>query len=358
MLDVRRLRLLRDLARLGTIAAVAQAHTYTPSAVSQQLAALEREAGVPLLHRTGRKAGLTAAGRVAVRHAETVLAALEQTEAALAALSSGLSGPLRIGAFPTASRTLLPAALVALGDAHPGLELMVTELDPVAVPAALRDRRLDVGLLNDYDVVPVKPDPALDTVPLLDETVFLAVPARREPTATPVIREQTLLSPDGDPPRPEHAALPPGREQTAWGAVGGHTALGDLRDADWILATPGTLCHTAILHVCRLAGFTPRARHCADDFATVLALVAAGQGVSLVPELAAAQPPAGVRLIPLEARRRTRIAYRKGAASHPAVAACVAALGDAAQRGARAAPPGATIGLPGSSLAAPPHTSP
>jgi DNA-binding transcriptional LysR family regulator len=138
MLDVRRLRLLCDLSRLGTIAAVARAHTYTPSAVSQQLSALEREAGVALLERSGRRVALTAAGRLLAGHAETVLAALEQATAALAAAAAGLSGPLRIGAFPTAVRTLLPAALVALGARHPGLELMVTELDPVAVPAALR----------------------------------------------------------------------------------------------------------------------------------------------------------------------------------------------------------------------------
>src|SRR6186997_2074732 len=107
MLDVRRLRLLRDLARLGTITAVAAAHTYTPSAVSQQLAALEREAGVPLLKRSGRRVALTPAGTVLVRHAEIVLAALERAGAALAAARTGLSGPLRIGAFPTAVRTLL-----------------------------------------------------------------------------------------------------------------------------------------------------------------------------------------------------------------------------------------------------------
>jgi DNA-binding transcriptional LysR family regulator len=285
MLDVRRLRLLCDLARLGTIAAVAEAHTYTPSAVSQQLTALEREAGVALLERTGRRVALTAAGRVLVEHAETVLAALERTSAALAAVATGLSGPLRIGAFPTAVRTLLPAALVTVGGQHPGLELMVTELDPVDVPAALRDRRLDVGLLHDYDVVPVRPDPGLDAVPLLEETVYLAVPA----------------------------ASAAGR-------------LRDVRDDAWILATAGTLCHSVTLHVCRAAGFAPRARHHADDFATVLALVAAGQGVSLVPQLAAAQPPAGVRLVPLPTRRRTRIAYRRGAAAHPAVAAFVAAL--------------------------------
>jgi len=285
MLDVRRLRLLCDLARLGTIAAVAQAHTYTPSAVSQQLSALEKEAGTALLERTGRRVTLTGAGRVLVRHAETVLAALEETTAALAAVTTGLTGPLRIGVFPTAVRTLLTPALVTLGREHPGLELMVTELDPVAVPAALRERRLDVGLLHDYDTVPARPDPTLDTVALLDETVYLAVPAT-VPGATP----------------------------------------GELRDADWILASPGTLCHTATVQVCRAAGFAPRARHHADDFSTVLALVAAGQGVSLVPELATGNPPPGVRLIALPTRRRTRIAYRRGAGTHPTVAAFVAAI--------------------------------
>jgi DNA-binding transcriptional LysR family regulator len=272
MLDVRRLRLLCDLSRLGTIAAVARAHTYTPSAVSQQLSILEREAGVPLLERTGRR-----------------VTALEQTTAAVAAVATGLSGPLRIGAFPTAVRTLLPAALVALGDQHPALELMVTELDPVAVPAALRERRLDVGLLHDYDVAPVTPDPLLDGVPLLDETVFLAVPAEA----------------------PAPAGIDP---------------VGGVRDSPWIVASPGTLCHTVTLRVCDAAGFIPRVRHQADDFATVLALVAADQGVSLVPQLAAAQPPAGVRLVPLPTRRRTRIAYRQGTAIHPAIAAFVSAI--------------------------------
>ena len=285
MLDVRRLRLLCDLSRLGTIAAVAAAHTYTPSAVSQQLSALEREAGVPLLERTGRRVRLTAAGRVLVRHGGAVLAALEEADAALAALASGLTGPLRIGAFPTAVRALLPATLVRLGRTHPGLELTVTELDPVAVPAALRDGRLDVALVNDYDLVPATPEPDLEAVRLLDETVYLAVPAST-----------------------------------------GDAGLAGLRDSAWILATPGTLCHTVTVQVCRSAGFAPRARHYADDFATVLSLVGAGQGVSLVPQMAVTEPPAGVRLIPLPTRRRTRIAYRRGAGKHPAVAAFVAAI--------------------------------
>jgi DNA-binding transcriptional LysR family regulator len=291
MLDVRRLRLLHDLSRLGTIAAVAEAHRYTPSAVSQQLSALEREAGRPLLERAGRGVALTAAGRVLAGHAEAVLAALEQASAALAATAAGLSGTLRIGAYPTAVRTLLPSALVALARDHPGLDLMVSEMDPVAVPAALHQRRLDLGLLHDYDVAPVEPDPALDGVPLLDETVFLAVPA---------------------------------------GVAA--TGPGDVRDAAWIVGSPGTLCHTVTLRVCGAAGFHPRVRHHADDFATVLALVGAGQGVALVPELAADRPPGGLRLVPLPIRRRTRIAYRRGAGGHPAVAAFVSAIRAATER--------------------------
>jgi DNA-binding transcriptional LysR family regulator len=307
MLDVRRLRLLRDLAHLGTIAAVAQARAYTPSAVSQQLAALQREAGVRLLEHTGRRVSLTPAGMSLVRHTETVLAALEAADAGLAAARAGLAGAVRIGAFPSAVRTLLPPALVALGRDHPALELMVTELDPVAVPGALRDRRLDVALLHDYDIVPVEPDPALDSVPLLDETVFLAVPAGAE------------TGPAGHP-------------------------VAGARHADWIVASPGTLCHAVALQSCQAAGFAPRIRHHADDFTAVLALVAAGQGVSLVPALGAAQPPPEVRFLPLPARRRNRIAYRRGAAAHPAVAACVAALRASAveYRGSlSAAPPAA-----------------
>lgn len=300
MLDLRRLRLLCDLSRLKTIAAVAEANTYTPSAVSQQLSALEREAGVALLERTGRSVRLTAAGRVLVEQGETVLAAMERTAAALAALSSGLSGPLRIGAFPTAVRTLIPETLVALGRQHPALELMVTELDPVAVPAALRERRLDVGLLHDYDVVPVKPEAGLDSVPLMEETVFLA-------------------------------ALDP---------IAGLAAASE---ASWIMASPGTLCHMVTTQMCRAAGFEPRARHHADDFETVLALVAAGQGVSLVPESAAARPPRGVRLIEVPTRRRTRIAYREGAAGHPAISAFVSAIRDAVEIGRPVQPVGSGL---------------
>src|ERR1700722_15839738 len=176
MLDVRRLRLLLELARRGTVTAVAEALAYTPSAVSQQLAPLEREAGVPLLSRAGRRVALTPAGTVLAGYAESVFAVLEEASAALAATRASLAAPPRTGALPTAPRVILPPALIALGRDHPALELMVTELDPVDVPDALRSGALDVALSFAYDYVPTAPDPALDTEPLLEEVVYLATP--------------------------------------------------------------------------------------------------------------------------------------------------------------------------------------
>ncbi|WP_280334926.1 LysR substrate-binding domain-containing protein [Nocardia wallacei] len=282
MLDVRRLRLLRELAQRGTIAAVAQALAYTPSAVSQQLAALEKEAGVPLLERTGRSVRLTPAAVRLAEHAETILAVLEQASAELATGRTELTGTLRIGAFPTAVRTILSPALVALSRDHPGLELLVSELDPVNAPAALRAESLDIALVQEYDYVPAAPETGLDTEPFLEETIYLAAPT----------------------PEP----------------------LAEHRDSLWIAGMPGTLCHLMTVRACEAVGFTPRIRHHADDFGTVLALVAAGQGVALVPELGALNIPGGVALVPLSTRRRTRLAYRRGTGSHPVVAAARAAL--------------------------------
>jgi DNA-binding transcriptional LysR family regulator len=304
MLDVRRMRLLRELARLGTVAAVAEAFSYTPSAVSQQLAALEREAGVPLIRKAGRRVVLTPAGLDLAARTEPVLALLEAAAASLAADRGDLAGELRIGAFPTAVRTLLPAALVALAAAHPRLDLQVTEIDPVRVPDALRTGALDIALVHEYDYVPAAPDPALETSPLLAETIFLAVAS------------------DADAPLPSAASL-----------------LRRCAGRPWIAASPDTLCYLMTMRLCQAAGFSPRIRHRADDFATVLALVAAGQGVALVPQLALADRPGGVDLVPLEASRRTLIACRLGSAGHPAVEQCAAAIRTSTQAYLAAAGP-------------------
>ncbi|MFF7631763.1 LysR family transcriptional regulator [Kitasatospora sp. NPDC008050] len=288
MLDVRRLRLLRELAHRGTIAAVAEALAFSPSAVSQQLTALEREAGVALLERTGRRVALTPAAHGLVRHAETVLAVLEQAGAELAGARRGPAGPLRIGTFPSAARVVIPPALVLLAERWPELEPMVAEVDPAGVADLLRAGELDVALVHDYDFVPAPAEPGIASEPLFAEAMYLA-------TAEP-----------GDGP--------------GAGTLAAHAG------APWILATHGTLCHAMTIRACQAAGFTPRIRHRADDFDTVLALVAAGQGVALVPELGLLAPPPAVRLYRLPMSRRTTVAFRQGAGGHPAVAAFGAAV--------------------------------
>ncbi|MFI6446970.1 LysR family transcriptional regulator [Kitasatospora sp. NPDC050543] len=292
MLDVRRLRLLRELAHRGTIAAVAEALAFSPSAVSQQLSVLEREAGVPLLERTGRRVALTPAGLNLVRHTEAVLERLELASAELVDARQGLAGPLRIGTFPSAARAIVPAALAALAREHPRLEPMVAEMDSVSVADALRAGELDVALVHDHDFAPAPQEPGVQTEPLFTEAMYLAAGpgARTAPTG-----------PDDE-------------------------VLRHWRAAPWIVATPSTLCHAMAVRACQAAGFAPRIRHQVDDFATVLALVAAGQGVALVPQLGAGDPPPGVDLTRLTMSRRTRTAFRAGSAVHPAVSALTSAL--------------------------------
>jgi DNA-binding transcriptional LysR family regulator len=286
MLDVRRLRLLRELSRLGTIAAVAETLSYTASAVSQQLSALERDAGVPLLERTGRRVRLTAEALTLVEHTEAILAILHEADADLASSTGSLTGTLRIGVFPTAVATLLTPAVVALSQDHPRLRLMVSELDPARGPDALRGDVLDVALLQEYDHVPLAEEAGLESEPLLEETVHLAAPDAG--------------------------------------------SLAERREASWIAGTPGTLCHTVTVRACEAVGYTPSIRHHADDFGAVLALVAAGQGVALVPDLGLTSVPEQVTLTPLPVRRRTHLSYRRGTRRHPAIAAAREALRSAA----------------------------
>src|SRR5215212_3797955 len=150
MLDLRRLRLLRELRERGTIAAVADALTYTPSAVSQQLAQLEREAGVPLLERVGRGVRLTDAALGLVEHTEAVLARLEQAEAELAADSGEVQGVVRVGAFQTAARALVAPILRPLADAYPRLRCEMLEMEAEEALTQLRAGDLDIVIAEEY----------------------------------------------------------------------------------------------------------------------------------------------------------------------------------------------------------------
>ncbi|MEV0258574.1 LysR family transcriptional regulator [Streptomyces sp. NPDC050732] len=302
MLDVRRLHLLRELDRRGTIAAVAEALTFTASAVSQQLGVLEREAGVPLLERSGRRVILTPAGRSLVVHADAVLNRLEQAVAELAGARDGIGGPLRIGTFPSGGHTIVPGALAELALRHPALEPMVREIDSARVSDGLRAGELDVALVHDYDFVPATPDTTVDEVPLLEEPMYLVTPAEGgAATAAPGPGS-------GTGPGSTLAAL-----------------LGPCAEVPWITAREGTTGHAMAVRACQAAGFQPRIRHQVNDFRTVLALVAAGQGAGFVPRMAAVPSPAGVVLTRLPLFRRSKVAFRAGGGAHPAIAAFVAA---------------------------------
>ncbi|WP_172382027.1 LysR family transcriptional regulator [Streptomyces sp. MNP-20] len=304
MLDVRRLSLLRELDRRGTIAAVAEALTFTASAVSQQLGVLEREAGVPLLERSGRRVVLTPAGRTLVTHADAVLQRLEVAVSELAGAREGVGGPLRIGTFPSGGHTLVPAALAELARRHPALEPMVREIDSARVSDGLRAGELDVALVHDYDFVPAVPDTTVDAIPLVDEPMYLVTSAATRATG----RGDTLAD-----------------------------LLGPYADAPWITARDGTTGHAMAVRACQAAGFQPRIRHQVNDFRTVLALAATGQGAGLVPESATAQGPAGLVLTELPLFRRSKVAFRAGSAGHPSIAAFVAAAQAAVTAGSAAA---------------------
>lgn len=292
MLDGHRLRLLRELSYRGTISAVAEALGYTASAISQQLAVLEREAGTPLLERVGRGVRLTDAAQRLVVHAEEVLAELERAEGTLARARTGLTGRLRIGAFRSAAQTLVPPVLVTLGLAHPELQLTVGEFDPLNATGSLRAGELDVALTQDYDLVPVPTHAALSSTVLLEEPMVLA-------------SCETANTSD---------------------------SVGDLRDSPWIMGSPGTMCRLAAERICHAAGFQPQIRHQTDDFPTALALIQAGLGAALMPTLGARSAPPDVVLTQLTSTSRLSITHRRGAGTHPAIAAFRSALEESVSR--------------------------
>ncbi|GAB03559.1 LysR family transcriptional regulator [Gordonia amarae] len=286
MLDPNRLRLLRELAHRGTIAAVAEALAYTPSAVSQQLSALERESGASLLRRTGRGVTLTDAGRLLVGHADTILADIECAEAALAAVDADTSGVVRLGAFTSALVPIVGPALRALAESDPGVKLEVTELDPARAPDLLRSGHLDVALVHEYDNAPSIVGSGIDLVSLLDEPVFLVTRA-------------TTTVPSND--------------------------LRHYESRDWLSGSVGTLCHAMTVRSCEAAGFTPRIVHHVDDFGAVLDIVEASDCVALVPALGITAVAGDVACTELPIRRRTKIACRRGSTAAPTFTA----VGDA-----------------------------
>ena len=296
MLDVRRLRLLSELSRRGTIAEVARAVGYTPSAVSQSLAQLERELGVALLERDGRRVRLTPAATGLVTRTDRVLAELDAASAELAAAQGTVRGDVVIGAFPSAAGRLAVPAVRDLRARHAELECAVREHEPEDGVPLLRSGALDVLISERYDDVAPAPTGGLDEHLLLSEPLLLVLPDDH---------------PGGDP-----------------------VDLRALADAPWIGGLAGTQYAVAMERACRAAGFVPRFVHTADEASVHHALAAAGIGIGLVPALAC-PGASGVRYAhatPAPPRRHVSALVRRGAERRPAVAAALDALRQAAQR--------------------------
>jgi DNA-binding transcriptional LysR family regulator len=292
MLDVRRLRVLRELAARGTIAATADALGYTAPAVSQQLAALEREAGVDLLERNGRRRRLTPAGVELVARTEGILRELEAAEAAIERTTTQVAGVLRCAAFASAHRTLLPRAIADLDARHPDLRVTTLDLEPEDSLPALKLGELDLALAQEYAFAPNPKEPALERTDLLEDQVRLALPASH---------------PLADDPEVDIASL---------------------ESEPWIAGKVGTFCHLVVVHSARQAGYEPRITHVTNDFQVAYALVAADAAVALVPELAGPPPPGVVvkAVAGAPPHRRIYAAIRAGSGERPAIAAMLDAL--------------------------------
>ncbi|MEZ0163280.1 LysR family transcriptional regulator [Kineococcus sp. LSe6-4] len=301
MLDVHRLRLLRELDRRSTLAAVAAALGYSPSAVSQQLSQLEVEAGVALLEKVGRGVVLTPAARVLVRHADVVLAQLERAEADLAALDGEVAGVLRVASFQTVLFALVPRTLSLLAERFPALRVVIDHREPATAFSALAARDVDLVLGEEYPDRPHPRSAEVDEEDLVHDRLRLAVPT-------------------GGP----------------WA---GATRIEDLAAAAWVLEPEGTDPGDWALARCRRAGFEPDVRIRTPDALLHVHLVETGHAVALLPDLVRAGP---LRLrvvdLPEAPTRRLFTGVRRGAGGRPAVRAFRTALREVAAAGSPGPP--------------------
>lgn len=301
MLNVHRMRLLREVSSRGSIAAAAEALYLSPSAVSQQLSVLEREAGVELLERIGRGVRLTHAGKRLVAYTERVLAVLEEAEADLEAVSEGVAGELRTCAFPTAARALMVPALTRIRTENPSLALSMVDLEPEESLPMLKTGDLDIVITYGFDRLPERPDPGIERHLLLTEPLYIALPASDPRTAGPV-------------------------------------RLAEFRDDNWVVGRDGSPFLDVMERVAAEAGFEPKVDLHSNDYQVLLSAVQAGLGVALVPPLAFfAEYPGVVCVSPtdVEVNRRILAVIRRGSGGRPAVEAALAVLKDVAQEATR-----------------------
>jgi DNA-binding transcriptional LysR family regulator len=282
MLDPRRLRVLREVAARGSFAAAAEALSFTQSAVSQQVAALEREAGTRLVERGVRPVRLTDAGRALLAHAEAVLARLDEAEQELGEIARLRRGRLRLASFPTAIATLVPRAVALFNQRHPDVDLTVIDDHGQGLIPRLARWELDLALIYEHEALP-EPDVELERTHLLEDPFDLVVP---------------------DGPLAARASV----------------ALEELAGETWIGGAPDSAYGAIVLHSCRAAGFEPRFAFGSDDYNAVQAFVAVGLGIAILPHLALNFVRPGLHRVRLTAPPVRHITAARLAASYRSAA--------------------------------------
>ncbi|WP_063890808.1 LysR family transcriptional regulator [Sciscionella sediminilitoris] len=284
MFEIRRLQMLAELQRLGTMAAVATELHLTAPAVSMQIAALEREVGLRLTERQGRRVVLTPAGQVLAQHGRDIADLVSVAEMEVETLREGTSGTYRIAAFPSAARSYVAQTWRQLReDAGAGPELRLRELEPQAATAALASGETDIAITHAYSNAPADSAPGLMVTALTTEEVLLATTADSGPA--------------------------------------GPARLDEHAKSDWVVPQSDLACAEMVRRACGSAGFEPVVVAEATDFAVQLGLVAAGLCVALVPRLAADSVPRGVRLRALEqpVRRHHFAVTRRSSRGDPGI---------------------------------------
>ena len=293
MLDVKRLRVLREVAARGSFSAAAESLAYTQSAVSQQIAALEREAGTVLVERRARGVQLTDAGRALVAHADVILARLADAEAELEAIAGTRGGRLRIVSFPTAGATIAPRAIARFRERHPGVEVTLAPREPDEALECLKAGECDIALTIEAGCEPIV-DPAIERRHLLDDPMYVCLPAGHRVASKSRVR------------------------------------LADLAEESWIMGTTGRCPDGIVLErACHASGFEPRVAFQSDDYVAIQGFVAAGVGVCLIPDLALVAVREDVVIRCLEGRppvRRVLSARLAGGYVSPAAAAMLEIL--------------------------------
>ncbi|WP_328997403.1 LysR family transcriptional regulator [Kribbella sp. NBC_00709] len=286
MIDLGRLRALHAVAQYGSVNRAAEALGYTPSAVSQQLAKLERETRTTLIERQGRGIVLTDAAQQLASTAARILELVEDAELTLDEQRGQAIGTLSIAAFPTAARGLLPAALTRLLHEHDALDIRVKETDPFEAVAAVNRGEIDVAIVHDWHNTPLGLPEGLSRVKLGSDPADVLVPASHRLAGKEFVRAEDLVG------------------------------------ERWICQPTGSICHEWLVRTMRRAGVEPDVAYSVAEYQTQLAMLARGIGIGLLPRLGRGPVPDGVVVVPLQPApsRRLYAVWRTTTSRRPAIA--------------------------------------